>query len=200
MTIETKVHFSTGSAGQKQMREGTVPPEKAPPPVRIPRIARLMALAIHFDGLIRRGVVRDYADLARLGGVTRARITQIMNLLNLAPDIQERLLFLPGAAVGRDSVTEREMRAVCDVAEWREQREMWRGTALLEIIVNAQGFCKRSACRQTDSQSTEKGTRTEFATPYDPKIKSRNAVPGQPSAGKSHSSGPATAPTCQPAS
>lgn len=51
-----------------------------------------MALAIHFEGLIRQGVVRDYADLARLGGVTRARITQIMNLLNLAPEIQEVLL------------------------------------------------------------------------------------------------------------
>jgi len=52
-----------------------------------------MALAIRFDDLIRRGEVRDYADLARLGHVSRARITQIMNLLNLAPDIQERLLF-----------------------------------------------------------------------------------------------------------
>jgi len=61
----------------------------------IPRISRLMALAIKFDGLVRHGEVRDYADLARLGYVTRARITQIMNLLNLAPDIQEEILFLP---------------------------------------------------------------------------------------------------------
>lgn len=56
---------------------------------RSPRLARLMALAIKFDGLVRQGVVRDYADLARLGYVSRARITQIMNLLHLAPDIQE---------------------------------------------------------------------------------------------------------------
>ncbi len=54
-----------------------------PMPKRIPRISKLMALAIKFDGLLREGVVRDYADLARLGGVSRARITQIMNLLNL---------------------------------------------------------------------------------------------------------------------
>jgi len=47
------------------------------------------------------------------------RTTQIMNLLNLAPDIQEALLFLPGAAKGRDSGSEREMRAVCDIPEWR---------------------------------------------------------------------------------
>jgi alkylated DNA nucleotide flippase Atl1 len=68
-----------------------------------------MALAIHFDGLIRDGVVKNYADLARLGGVSRARITQIMNLLNLPPWKQEELLFLEGGQ-GRDVVTERKMR------------------------------------------------------------------------------------------
>jgi hypothetical protein len=62
----------------------------------IPRIARLMARAIRFDGLLRDERFRDYAEIARLGRVTRARITQIMKLLNLAPDIQEHILFLPG--------------------------------------------------------------------------------------------------------
>ncbi len=52
-----------------------------------------MALAIHFGRLIRDGVVRNYAELARLGGVSRARITQIINLLNLPPAEQEQLLF-----------------------------------------------------------------------------------------------------------
>ncbi|XHR31051.1 MAG: hypothetical protein ACFUZC_10910 [Chthoniobacteraceae bacterium] len=69
------------------------------------------------------GTARDYADLAWLGGVTRARITQIMNLLNLAPEIQEKLLFLPGTARGRDAVTEREMRGVAAALEWHAQRE-----------------------------------------------------------------------------
>ena len=59
---------------------------------RVPRITRLMALAIKFQDMVDRGEVRDYADLARLGYVTRARITQIMNLLNFAPDIQEGVL------------------------------------------------------------------------------------------------------------
>lgn len=80
-----------------------------------------MALAIHFDGIIRQGEVRDYADLARLAGMTRARITQIMNLLNLAPEIQERLLFLPGTSNGRDSLNERTMREVCALTGWVEQ-------------------------------------------------------------------------------
>ena len=61
----------------------------------IPRIARLMALAIRFEGLLREGTIRDHAELARLGRVTRARMAQIMRLLNLAPDIQEQILFLP---------------------------------------------------------------------------------------------------------
>lgn len=70
----------------------------------IPRIARLMALAIKFQNMVDRGEVRDYADLARLGYVSRARITQIMNLMNLAADIQEEILF--GAPKG----TERHIR------------------------------------------------------------------------------------------
>ena len=71
-------------------------------PGSVPRVTRLMALAIKFDGMLARGEVRDYADLARLGYVTRARITQIMNILTLAPDIQEALLFLPRTTTGRD--------------------------------------------------------------------------------------------------
>ena len=51
-----------------------------------------MALAIHFDRLIREGKVKDYAEIARLGKVTRARVTQVMNLLGFSPDLQERLL------------------------------------------------------------------------------------------------------------
>ncbi|GIW55523.1 MAG: hypothetical protein KatS3mg082_1927 [Nitrospiraceae bacterium] len=64
----------------------------APAPPRIPRITRLMALAIKCQDMIDRGEVKDYADLARLGFVTRARVTQIMNLTLLAPDIQETIL------------------------------------------------------------------------------------------------------------
>ncbi len=91
----------------------------------LPRISKLMALAIRFDGLVRRGEVRDYADLARLGYVTRARITQIMNLLNLAPDIQEAILFLPRTVKGRDRLREKEVRPIAAVPHWSRQRKMW---------------------------------------------------------------------------
>jgi hypothetical protein len=86
-----------------------------------------MALAIKFQGMVERGEVRDYADLARLGYVTRARVTQIMNLLLLAPDIQEALLLLPGTTTGRDPISERRLRTVTAIAHWGRQRNAWRG-------------------------------------------------------------------------
>jgi hypothetical protein len=72
------------------------------PQGRLPRLTRLMALAIRFDGLLRAGLVSDQAQLARLGHVSRARMTQIMNLLYVAPDIQEHILFLPAVRSGRE--------------------------------------------------------------------------------------------------
>jgi hypothetical protein len=85
-----------------------------------------LALAIRFEGLVERGELQDYADLARLGYVTRARITQIMNLLNLAPDIQEELLFLPRTVRGRDRICEKDMRPITTVPYWQCQRKMWK--------------------------------------------------------------------------
>ncbi len=95
-----------------------------PGPPRIPRITRLMALAIKFQDMVDRGEVRDYADLARLGYVSRARITQIMNMLNLAPDIQEELLTWSTLAA-EEAVPERGLRQVTAVVEWSQQRELW---------------------------------------------------------------------------
>ena len=85
-----------------------------------------MALAIKFDQMIRDGVVADQAELARLGHVSRARMTQIMNLLNLAPDIQEAILFLPKIQAGSAPVEERQLRPLTAVMSWAEQRNVWR--------------------------------------------------------------------------
>ncbi len=79
--------------------------------------------------MIDAGEVRDYAELARLGHVTRARMTQIMNLLNLAPDIQEEILFLPPIESGRDPIRELQLRPITLVPDWRKQRRMWRKLA-----------------------------------------------------------------------
>ena len=75
----------------KNISSDRQPPESDAASRPIPRIARLMALAIRFEGQLRNQTIRDYAELARLGRVSRARMTQIMRLLNLAPDIQEQI-------------------------------------------------------------------------------------------------------------
>ncbi len=124
ITIERKIHFQQGRRTRKELREGEAP--SSTPVGRVPRVSRLMALAIRLDQLIRDGVVADQAELARLGHVTRARLTQIMNLLRLAPDLQEQILFLSATERGRDAVTEKQLRPIAAVPSWRKQRQMWR--------------------------------------------------------------------------
>ncbi|MBL1216598.1 MAG: hypothetical protein D8M59_03800 [Planctomycetes bacterium] len=129
VTIEFDVHFRTGQRGRKRAAVGkssSVPEEI---PGRLPRITRLMALAIRFDHLITTGEIADYAEIARLGQITRARVTQVMNLLHLAPDIQQAVLSLPRVDEGRDLVTERDLRPIVAVADWGQQRMMWEQVA-----------------------------------------------------------------------
>ena len=97
---------------------------------RVSRVAKLIALAIRFDGLVCDGIVAEYAELASLGHVTRARMSQIMNLLKLAREIQEAILLLPRVEAGRDPVTERELRAVVREVDWGRQRELWRNNPI----------------------------------------------------------------------
>jgi len=121
LTLEWKLEDG-GKRGRR--REDTTP--QPTPAGKIPRVTRLLALAIKFDGMLREGVVADYADLARLGLVTRARMTQIMNLLNLAPDIQESILFLPARTQGRETIAERNLRPLTRIVSWERQRRMSR--------------------------------------------------------------------------
>jgi hypothetical protein len=92
---------------------------------RVPRVARLLALAHRLDHLVRQGAIADYATLARLGHVSRARISQILNLLCLAPDIQEAILFLPATVRGRDPICLGQLRALTQTLDWRQQRALW---------------------------------------------------------------------------
>ena len=84
------------------------------------------ALAHSIDAKIRAGEFRDFADAARAVDVTRARMTQIMNLLLLAPQIQEAILDLPPVTSGRDPVSERQLRQIVAEVEWEEQRRLWK--------------------------------------------------------------------------
>lgn len=116
-----------GRRGQQTLEKRNLDeaPTIEPPTGRVPRISRLMALALRFEQLLQAGAVADYAELSRLSHVTRARITQIMNLLNLAPDIQEAILFLPLVEFGRDPIREHAIRPIAAILDWRKQRRMW---------------------------------------------------------------------------
>jgi hypothetical protein len=106
---------------------GPAPAEPAEGDVgRVPRISVLMALAIRFDGLLRDGTVPNLTELARLAHVTQPRMTQIMNLLHLAPDIQEALLHLGPVTARGDSITERDLRRIAATTAWSGQRAVWR--------------------------------------------------------------------------
>jgi len=119
LVFQRKFHIERVKRGRKLFQSGS-----ASGPVRpIPRITRLMALAIQFDMLLREGRVASQAELARLGYVTRARLTQIMNLVLLAPDIQEALLFLPFAE--SRPVWLAQLQPIATVPDWTRQRELW---------------------------------------------------------------------------
>src|SRR5262249_11782504 len=102
LTIECHVHFHRRARGRKELHAGQQStPGPACEPGRVPRVAKLLALAQRFEEQLREGVVTSYAELAQLGQVTPARVSQVMALLGLAPDIQEAILFLPRTVRGR---------------------------------------------------------------------------------------------------
>ena len=91
------------------------------PLARAPRIARLLALAHKLDGLVRSGALRDYSELARLGGIFPSRLSQILILVNLSPAIQERTLFLTPAEA--QFLCESDLRAIARESDWSCQQE-----------------------------------------------------------------------------
>lgn len=121
--LKQKVHFRQDARGRHRIKRGDATNKTEPG--RVPRVARLMALAIRFDRLIQSGEVNDQSELARLAHVTQPRMTQIMNLLHLSPAIQEAILFLPRTISGRDPIHEKMLRPIAAEFDWRKQREMW---------------------------------------------------------------------------
>ena len=122
--VDVQFHFQR-CGKNKVLVEGKEPPKPVKPKGRLPRITRYMALAIYYEGLIREGHIHDYAEIATLGHVTRARVTQIMNLRLLAPDIQERLLSLIRIVGGRDVLYLRRLQSIALESDWRKQRDSW---------------------------------------------------------------------------
>jgi len=126
LTVTAPINFALESRGRRRLEAGAPPQTPLRPPGRVPRVARLMALAIRFEEQVRTGVLASYSALAELGHVTRARVSQIMNLVNLAPDIQEAILFLPRTERGRDPIHLRLLQPIASIIDWKKQRRMWR--------------------------------------------------------------------------
>src|SRR5262245_47979124 len=123
LAMECACHFTRhGHGARKELKvvQETVQPPCEPG--RVPRVARLMALALRLDELLRNGELHNFKEIALLGRVSRARISQIMSLLNLAPDIQEAILFLPRTIRGRDPIILQEVRPITGIEDWRKQR------------------------------------------------------------------------------
>lgn len=120
-SLNVEVPFYRRSGTAKTRFEEAPAPEI---PKRPLRVAQMLARAYEMDRLIETGVVRDRAEMARVTGFCDSRVSQIMNLLWLAPEIQEALL-VAEIADGRDWVTAKELMPIARCASWAEQRRAW---------------------------------------------------------------------------
>lgn len=129
-TVTRKIHFARKTR-RKVIKPGPPPEPPTPTPqARIPRVSKLMALAIRFDQMLADGQIASMSELARLAHVTQPRMTQIMNLLHLAPDIQDALLHLAPVKAGEDPITERDLRPIAAHRSWARQRQAWSAMKL----------------------------------------------------------------------
>src|ERR1035441_7844411 len=120
--IDGKLHRER--RGRRRRFTASVPEAPASRPARV---AVTLAMAHKIRQGILDGEIQDQADAARKLGLTRARLSQILDLTNLAPDLQEEILFLE-AIDGREPMSERVLRGVLLFTAWAEQRVNRGGT------------------------------------------------------------------------
>jgi len=125
MRVKQTIHFYSDPQRFHRIGIGPKPDPPPPPEGRIPRVSRLMALAIRFDRMISEGKVDSQTTLAALAHVTQPRMNQILSLNYLAPDIQEAILHLPRTQPSETAVHEKGLRSICAEDCWKKQREMW---------------------------------------------------------------------------
>ena len=103
--------------------QSVCPVSAVPAPPRVPKVVLLLVLGHHFELLVREGILKDYAEIARRTGLTRARVTQICDLTLLAPEIQEKVLFVDGHSDDCRLYSERSCREILRVPGWSKQKE-----------------------------------------------------------------------------
>ena len=109
------VRYKIKAKKRRPEKKPDAPPPKKPATRPVSRAARMLALAHYVERLVEQGQVTSYADAARQLGVSRARMSQILNLLNLSPRVQRGLL------LGLLHVSERRLRDLAARAEWEGQ-------------------------------------------------------------------------------
>jgi hypothetical protein len=131
ISVKRRIEVKNTPTGKRLVVASAAPrPEPPPLEVKVASVARLLALAIHLEGQIRAGAVRDQTALARQLKVTQPRMTQIMNLTLLSPSIQRQVLALKDVKGKRDRVNERRLRRIAGEPCWSRQAEMWAGIGL----------------------------------------------------------------------
>jgi hypothetical protein len=149
LTIECALPCRHGRGSARELVAGPTAALPAVVPGRVPRLARLMALAIRFDGLLRAGFIQKQAELARLGHVSRARIAQILGLVHLAPDLQEAILFLPRIQRGRAPLILAQVLPIAAIADWKKQRRRWRALGQRQRVgVGQRRVARGASCRR----------------------------------------------------
>lgn len=93
---------------------------------RLPRVTEVLALALYIQELVERKDVANYAEFARSRHVSRERLSQVLKLIWLAPDIQVEILYLPPALPGRQPISELSVRRIAEIMDWNQQREQWK--------------------------------------------------------------------------
>lgn len=98
------------------LHRGNPKPSKV---AKTPRVVELLRKAIEWQVLLESGEIVNQADIARQEGITRARVTQVMGLLRLSPEIQEQILSMPN--VVRPSISERMLRPIAAIGDHGDQ-------------------------------------------------------------------------------
>lgn len=111
---------------QVELKRARRPPPKSAktedlPKAACPSIVRALVLGYQIEDIVRSGRVRDYTEAGRLLGLTGARVSQIVGLTMLSPEIQEAIL---SASLG-SRLSERNMRSVAFTPGWKNQRRHW---------------------------------------------------------------------------
>jgi len=95
------------------------PPRGKPKPPKVPRtpaVVEFLRKALEWQALLASGQAKNQADIARQEGISRVRVTQVMWLLRLAPEIQERVLAMP-ETIRRPTISERALRPIAQMEQ-----------------------------------------------------------------------------------